>query len=297
MEYKLASPDAVAEVIESTQLDLSSFQKMVEKLIVKWNTVVFQTQSNPSALVRCNYRGVRNFMAPPVTGPRDEGGEAVPADRCIPRASPSTSVAKRYRISSEGKSQSSSAVAVATSRARNQTHGDSAEFDFLESSSTDEKSAARHKRRSDGESERGTPGSQNRKKRRPNPQNWPVRPEEGIFNAEGKVAKRCKWTEEEKDTLKRGVRLLGKGKWAEIKNRYPLIFRNRSSIMMKDCWRTMKNKQEVTSEDENYADDMNSNRRGHNGGDEDNSDNSDNNNNSNEPIRNDAASNEDVTDV
>lgn len=70
-------------------------------------------------------------------------------------------------------------------------------------------------------------------------------PDEGLFNEEGKVTYRRKWTEEEKEALKQGVSQFGVGKWAKIKEKYAEILRNRTSVQIKDCWRTMTRNNEV----------------------------------------------------
>lgn len=47
-----------------------------------------------------------------------------------------------------------------------------------------------------------------------------------------------KWTSEEDKKLKAGVRNYGVGKWAVILNEFD--FGNRTSVMLKDRWRTLK---------------------------------------------------------
>lgn len=70
-------------------------------------------------------------------------------------------------------------------------------------------------------------------------------PDSGIFDEYGKVRKRRKWTEEEKVAVKLGVKKFGVGKWADIKNEYAEILKNRTSVQIKDVWRTMSKKKEV----------------------------------------------------
>ncbi|XP_018425913.1 PREDICTED: telomeric repeat-binding factor 2 [Nanorana parkeri] len=47
-----------------------------------------------------------------------------------------------------------------------------------------------------------------------------------------------KWTVEETEWIKLGVKEVGEGNWAKILKRFP--FHNRTSVMIKDRWRTMK---------------------------------------------------------
>ena len=72
-----------------------------------------------------------------------------------------------------------------------------------------------------------------------------IPPDEGIFDENGKVVKRLKWTDEEKLSVKEGVRKFGIGKWKDIKAEYNAILRNRSAVQIKDCWRTMAKNNEV----------------------------------------------------
>ncbi|NXS13622.1 TERF2 factor, partial [Neodrepanis coruscans] len=47
-----------------------------------------------------------------------------------------------------------------------------------------------------------------------------------------------KWTIEESEWIKEGVKKYGEGRWKSICQKYP--FQNRTSVMIKDRWRTMK---------------------------------------------------------
>lgn len=70
-------------------------------------------------------------------------------------------------------------------------------------------------------------------------------PDEGIFNDKGNVVKRRRWTEEEKNAVKQGVEMHGVGNWVKIKDEYAEILRNRTSVQIKDVWRTMSKNSEV----------------------------------------------------
>jgi hypothetical protein len=70
-------------------------------------------------------------------------------------------------------------------------------------------------------------------------------PDQGIFTPTGRVERRRFWTEEETIALKEGVRTLGTGRWADIKSDHQYILRNRTSVQIKDKWRTMKKNNEI----------------------------------------------------
>jgi hypothetical protein len=70
-------------------------------------------------------------------------------------------------------------------------------------------------------------------------------PDQGIFTPTGRVKQRRFWTEEETIAVKEGVRNHGTGKWAEIKSDHEYILRNRTSVQIKDKYRTMFNNKEV----------------------------------------------------
>ena len=57
--------------------------------------------------------------------------------------------------------------------------------------------------------------------------------------------KRKKFTEEEKGAIKLGVQRFGFGRWAQIKEYYADELRDRTSVNIKDCYRTMQRKGEV----------------------------------------------------
>ncbi|XP_068812310.1 telomeric repeat-binding factor 2 isoform X2 [Struthio camelus] len=51
-------------------------------------------------------------------------------------------------------------------------------------------------------------------------------------------SKKQKWTMQESEWIKEGVKKFGEGRWKSICQKYP--FRNRTAVMIKDRWRTMK---------------------------------------------------------
>ncbi|XP_030898494.2 telomeric repeat-binding factor 2 isoform X3 [Melopsittacus undulatus] len=51
-------------------------------------------------------------------------------------------------------------------------------------------------------------------------------------------SKKQKWTVEESEWIKQGVQQFGEGRWKAICQKYP--FQNRTAVMIKDRWRTMK---------------------------------------------------------
>ncbi|XP_063103640.1 telomeric repeat-binding factor 2 isoform X2 [Cavia porcellus] len=52
------------------------------------------------------------------------------------------------------------------------------------------------------------------------------------------VARKQKWTVEESEWVKAGVQKYGEGNWVAISKNYPFV--NRTAVMIKDRWRTMK---------------------------------------------------------
>ena len=72
-------------------------------------------------------------------------------------------------------------------------------------------------------------------------------PDPDIFDEFGKVKRRRRWTNEEKACIKLGVEHYGVGDWQSIKLDYPEILRNRTTVQIKDCWRTMIKRGEVES--------------------------------------------------
>jgi hypothetical protein len=60
-----------------------------------------------------------------------------------------------------------------------------------------------------------------------------------------KYAGRRQWTDEEKRAIKEGIRQRGVGNWADIKELYFVVLRDRTSGQIKDCFRTMKKRGEL----------------------------------------------------
>lgn len=75
-----------------------------------------------------------------------------------------------------------------------------------------------------------------------------VAPDEGIFGEFGLVKERRPYSDEEVNAIIAGVLKHGVGKWVEIKNDYPQILRNRSSVQVKDKYRTLKRKRQLPEE-------------------------------------------------
>merc|ERR1712238_548030 len=61
------------------------------------------------------------------------------------------------------------------------------------------------------------------------------------------------WTDVEKNTVIEGIQNFGLGKWAEIKKNNSVILRNRTSGQIKDCFRTMKKRGELTDVKEAWS--------------------------------------------
>ncbi|XP_005403618.1 PREDICTED: telomeric repeat-binding factor 2 isoform X1 [Chinchilla lanigera] len=70
--------------------------------------------------------------------------------------------------------------------------------------------------------------------------------EDELFHVQGatgedstsSVGRKQKWTVEESEWVKAGVQKYGEGNWAAISKSYPFV--NRTAVMIKDRWRTMK---------------------------------------------------------
>lgn len=75
-------------------------------------------------------------------------------------------------------------------------------------------------------------------------------PDEGLFDGNGKVTRRVKWSDAEKTAIKEGVKIYGTGQWKQIKchERFEETLHNRTSVQIKDKWRTMLNHNEIDFE-------------------------------------------------
>ncbi|KQK80156.1 hypothetical protein AAES_99530 [Amazona aestiva] len=62
--------------------------------------------------------------------------------------------------------------------------------------------------------------------------------ETASYNSTVFGSKKQKWTVEESEWIKDGVQKFGEGRWKTICQKYP--FQNRTAVMIKDRWRTMK---------------------------------------------------------
>ncbi|KAL7557067.1 hypothetical protein ACA910_009901 [Epithemia clementina (nom. ined.)] len=78
-------------------------------------------------------------------------------------------------------------------------------------------------------------------------------PDPGLFDERGNVTKRMAWSDEEKYFIKLGVKQFGLGNWMAIKEEYSDILRNRTNVQIKDCWRTMVRKGELSEPDSRFA--------------------------------------------
>ncbi|CAJ1961641.1 unnamed protein product [Cylindrotheca closterium] len=58
-------------------------------------------------------------------------------------------------------------------------------------------------------------------------------------------AGRRAWNDQEKNAIKQGIRELGTGKWAQIKERWKVTLQYRTSGQIKDCYRTMLRRNEL----------------------------------------------------
>ena len=61
--------------------------------------------------------------------------------------------------------------------------------------------------------------------------------------------KRKRWTDEEKEAVRQGIAEHGVGRWALIKSDWAMELRDRTSVQIKDCYRTMKKRGELSEYD------------------------------------------------
>lgn len=82
-------------------------------------------------------------------------------------------------------------------------------------------------------------------KRQRTPLNADVPPDPGIFDEKGRVLRRLPWTDIEKECVQEGVEKFGVGHWVLIKKEYAQVLRNRTTVQIKDCWRTISARNDV----------------------------------------------------
>ena len=61
--------------------------------------------------------------------------------------------------------------------------------------------------------------------------------------------KRKRWTDEEKEAVRQGIAQYGVGRWALIKSDWAMELRDRTSVQIKDCYRTMLKRGELSEYD------------------------------------------------
>jgi len=251
-QYALAEPEAIRGMFKSGSFsDLEYLQDKLENLVHGWNQNLFHGTDNGKMhkrlrnnLLKCGYR-----VPPTIT----IVGQAIVT-------SPPPKRAARRRFTSRSKKGKS-----AKSSAKRRRQGDD-EQDNSSSGVGDEKPELMISMEEEDEEDRrqltnlkqriARSSGESRKKKRPHlflQSDHP--PDEGIFDSQGNVLKRRPWTVEEKNCIKQGVKQHGLGEWAEIKSTFGHELRNRTSVQIKDCWRTMLKHKEVTEDGDDEEED------------------------------------------
>jgi len=259
-EPQLESVKTIIALFDERPLNLFYVQDKLEAVVRKWNIETFGIED--PALFKCRYdiprgtqlsliassppnirRASHVIMAPPSTPARQETtAELValqegrarlnqehgedPLDESLTLAAAARNMNKRRRVDSDDEEEEQEDVKPKKRLAIEDQWDEDDEEDQREQAQLSELP---------------------RKPRAPNtPRKFDgPQPDQGIFDEEGRVRRRRRWTDEEKTAIKEGVRIHGVGHWVEIKKMYGEILRNRTSVQIKDCWRTMTKNNEV----------------------------------------------------
>lgn len=245
-------------ILDDKPFNLFYVQDKIEALVRKWSVETFG-EDDP-ALFRCRYGIPSGSVLSVVALTPALARRASQAGRMLVR--PTTGSAKKTR---SGKAAPAAVEALAAaSEALQNNHGEDPLAEGLTMAAAAKQKIKR--RRKDDEDEDDLPKKRleiedaldedddedeterarlselpKKKKRAPNtPRRFDgPTPDDGIYDDEGRVTRRRRWTDEEKIAVKEGVKKHGIGHWVEIKKEYGDILRNRTSVQIKDVWRTM----------------------------------------------------------
>lgn len=265
-DYELEDLPILTPILDDKPFNLFYVQDKIESVIRKWSVQVFGEED--PVLFKCRYGIAGGTVLSVVAGTPQLARRASQAGRVLSRP---TSLRKTNDFSALNKSAEELAALQDGRDALKHNHGE----DPLEESLTyaDLAKVKARRRRSDydededempkkrlriedaleeddeeDEIERAKLSELPRRKKRsistPRRFDGPT-PDDGIYNDEGLVVRRRRWTDEEKGAVKEGVKKFGVGHWVEIKKDYGEILRNRTSVQIKDVWRTMTKNGEV----------------------------------------------------
>lgn len=264
---KLCDIEVVRAVLRGKFFDLNYLQDKIETIVHKWNCGVFG-RLDPE-LIRCEYRlptknsrvainvskEDRVYIEDPrsarkVKRPRDEGAVALDEkeiealqetrDNLRQEHGEDPLEASRQLAAEAGLEDLEEVLSPAMKRVRDMEMENELSMELVEEDDEDDMDRAKL---TDLPEKAGL--KKKRRKSDPGKRFRGTEPDAGIFDEQGKVTRRRKWTEEEKNAVKTGVKKYGPGKWAVIKDEYPDILRNRTGVQIKDVWRTMQNNREV----------------------------------------------------